>query len=464
MDDDTFITSRLREAGISTDQESIQLVKKCAVYGKTGCKDREIMSLSTELSSLASKTSASVKEHLSKRYEDTTCSTINTATAITGKVSQVLGAAGAVLSIATFVFNLVKDLQDREETNEIAKRHLQGLDAAAGLQPESIRIVAAVKQIVERGFNQHELRSINAESSVTVDLLVNTIIPLAQNLERLDDQTVASYHRRLVERINVNRKDIHIHFQRFSSGSEGIADRADYQIDTNHLVCYANACTLDAFLTFYELLLSNHLRDGLVEHNCSLFVQRNHESVAVLQKYLDIYIAGRTEMIKTYYYYDGHGALHRDCVYDDASPLDTIISPIPLEEIANSGVDWNGCGMEMVDGHCKFWSAIWVNRTHPAAQRTKHAAIRYIQNRTAVDTGEEWKRLVGRPQETMTRLEEKIKAITFWSQRKTIKANIQHMEDSVTQRIIEQAESEKDRGGSGWWSSWWGGKQLVAPS
>ncbi|KEQ68175.1 hypothetical protein M436DRAFT_68383 [Aureobasidium namibiae CBS 147.97] len=451
MDDETFIASRLSEAGIAADQEAIQLVKQCAIYGKTGCKDREIMSLSAALSTLASKTSSSVFKHLEKKYAETTSSAIQSTTAVAGKVGQVLGAAGAVLSIATFVFNLVADIQDREETNEIAQRHLSGFDAATGLQPESIRIVAAVKQIVERGFDQHELRSINAESSVTVDFLVNTIIPLAHDLERLDDQTVARYHVRLVERINVNRKDIHIHFQRFSSGVEGIATRADYQIDTNHLVCYAKACTLDAFLTFYELLLSNRMHDGLVEHNCSLFTQRNHDAVAVLQKYLEMYTTGRTQMIKTYYYYDGHNALHRDCVYDDASPLDNIISPIPLEEVARSGVDWNGCGMEMVNGHCKFWSAIWVNRTHPAAQRTKHAAIRYIQGRTVIDTGEDWQRLVGRPQDTMTRLEGKIKAITFWTQRAMIKANIKHMQESVLQKIAEQAKIGEHKAGSGWW-------------
>jgi hypothetical protein len=297
MEDDGLIAKRMSEAGMPADIASLELVKKITIYGKTGFKDREIMSLSADLTNLAGKTAKHVSKNLMKQYSQTI-------TSLTGVAGNALGAAGAVLVVATMIFNLVSELQDRAETNEIAKRHLQGIDEADGLAPESIRIVAAVKQIVERGFDQHELRLIDAESSVTVDFLSNTIIPLVQDLESMDDQTVATYHRRLVERIDITRRNMHVHLQRFSTSLDTIEHRGDYQIDTNHLTRYSSACILDATLTFYELLMSIRLRDGLVQHNFECFVTRNRNAITVLQQSLDSYTNGRITLIRTEYRYE----------------------------------------------------------------------------------------------------------------------------------------------------------------
>jgi hypothetical protein len=297
MEDHGLIAKHMSEAGMPADIASLELVKRITMYGKTGFKDREIMSLSADLTNLAGKTAKHVSKNLMKQYSQTI-------TSLTGVAGNALGAAGAVLVVATMIFNLVSELQDRAETNEIAKRHLQGIDEADGLAPESIRIVAAVKQIVERGFDQHELRLIDAESSVTVDFLSNTIIPLVQDLESMDDQTVATYHRRLVERIDITRRNMHVHLQRFSTSLGAIEHRGDYQIDTNHLTRYSSACILDATLTFYGLLMSIRLRDGLVQHNFESFVTRNRNAVTVLQQSLDSYTNGRITLIRTEYRYE----------------------------------------------------------------------------------------------------------------------------------------------------------------
>ncbi|KAH0341677.1 hypothetical protein KCU83_g9589, partial [Aureobasidium melanogenum] len=125
-----------------------------------------------------------------------------------------LAGVGTVLGVVTSMFKLVSDLQDRAETNEITKQHLQGLDAAIGLAPESIRIVAAVKQMVQRGFDEHELRSSDADTSVTVDFLANKIKNLAQNLDQMDDQTISDYHKLLVARIDIHRENTHMDIQK----------------------------------------------------------------------------------------------------------------------------------------------------------------------------------------------------------------------------------------------------------
>ncbi|KAI7328890.1 hypothetical protein KC315_g6423 [Hortaea werneckii] len=280
MADEAFIANRLAECGINPDAESIQIVQSIAVHGKTGMKSQEICALSANLTRLAGKSAA----HVSRT------------------ASKALSGAHAVLGFVASIFQLVSDLQDRKETDAIAQRHLQGLDAAIGLAPESIRIVAAVKQIVERGFDEHELRSSDAETNVTCDLLASKINPLVQNLEDVDDRTVSSYYKRLIARIDIHRKNAHIDHHRFSHGVANM--NGDYQIHTNHLVRYSNACLLDAVLGYYELLLSNRLKDGLIQNNVETFCQRNKDVVCTIEKALESYTNGRLEMIHTNYFYE----------------------------------------------------------------------------------------------------------------------------------------------------------------
>ncbi|KAG9522356.1 hypothetical protein KCV07_g3194, partial [Aureobasidium melanogenum] len=339
MDDDAFIARRLSESGILADSSSIQMVKNIAVHGRTGMKDSEICALTTELV----KMTADFASHASKAG------------------GAALAGIGAVLGVVTSIFKLVSDLQDRAETNEIAKQHLQGLDAAIGLAPESIRIVAAVKQIVQRGFDEHELRSSDADTSVTVDFLANKIRNLAQNLDQMDGQTISDYHKRLVARIDIHRKNTHMDIQRFSQGVGNMT--GDYHINTNHLVHYSNACVLDAFLGYYELLLSYRLRDGLVQHNLETFSQRNKDAITTIEQALESYTKSRVEMVRTHAFYDAGAALHKDCVRDNASPNDQILAPINMVSIANSITDWNGCGMIPIDNEeeVRFWSAVWIS-------------------------------------------------------------------------------------------------------
>jgi hypothetical protein len=61
---------------------------------------------------------------------------------------------------------------------------------------------------------------------------------------------------------------------------------------------------LDATLTFYGLLMSIRLRDGLVQHNFESFVTRNRNAVTVLQQSLDSYTNGRITLIRTEYRYE----------------------------------------------------------------------------------------------------------------------------------------------------------------
>ena len=297
-EDDTFIINSLSERGMPVDKDSLALVKKIAVYGKTGIKDREVMRLCADLVNLAGKTTKHVSKNLMSQYS----AIVKSATGITGNT---LGAAGAVLGVAATIFTLVSELQDRAETNEIAQRWLQDLDTTSGLAPESIRIVAAVKQIIERGFDQHELRSIDADSSVTMDFLSDKIIPLVQNLEDMDQQTVSNHHKRLIDRMDINRKNMHIHFQKASAGMTDDMDRrGDYQVDTNHLVRYSKACTLDAFLSFYELLLSERLGNSMMQQNCEAFVSHNQRAMSTTAELLQPYTDRRIELIRTRQYWE----------------------------------------------------------------------------------------------------------------------------------------------------------------
>jgi len=299
MDDDAFISSSLLASGIIANKDSIQLVKNIAVHGKTGMKDREITALAAQLTEVAAKyTIKASGADLSK--------VTNVAATFAVKVSKSVGSAldgaGAVLGVVTAIFQLVSDLQDREETNEIAKRHLQGLDTAKGLAPESIRIVAAIRQMVAQGFDEHELRSSDAEMNVTIDFLTNKIRPLAQNIDEMDDQTISNYLKRLVARVDIHRKDTHVDLQRVRQGVANMA--GDYQINTNHLVRYASASLLDAYLSYYELLLSYRLGDGLVQHNLATFSQRNKDAIVNIEQGLAAYTNGRMEMIRTHAFYE----------------------------------------------------------------------------------------------------------------------------------------------------------------
>jgi hypothetical protein len=103
-----------------------------------------------------------------------------------------------------------------------------------------------------------------------------------------------------------------------------------------------------------------------------------------------------------------------------------------------------------IDEHtkqCRFWSSIWVNRTHPPAQRTKLAAQRYIRELTAAGSGEVWHKLVAKPEEALRILEGRMNAIIFWSTNKTTRANLESMEQAVLRNIVDRAEQKRSRGG-----------------
>lgn len=74
--------------------------------------------------------------------------------------------------------------------------------------------MTAVEQIIERGLDEYELPSSDAEQNVTVDLLTFEIIPLARDLDHMSNETVSDYHKRLIARIDVHRKNTHMDLQK----------------------------------------------------------------------------------------------------------------------------------------------------------------------------------------------------------------------------------------------------------
>jgi hypothetical protein len=102
-------------------------------------------------------------------------------------------------------------------------RYLSGFETAKSLAPESVKIVVAVKEVVENTFDDYEVIHLQADSLAISDFLREETIPFLQEAERrgtigVPIQLIRRKRAELKEKLEVQRRNVNIHLQRVEGG------------------------------------------------------------------------------------------------------------------------------------------------------------------------------------------------------------------------------------------------------
>lgn len=181
------------------------------------------------------------------------------------KLHPFLDFMGAIADVA-------EKIRVQEEANELSSRYLSTLETARGLAPESVKVVVAVKEVVENGFDDHEVTYLTADSLTIRNCIQEEIAPFFMKLQTMAprDTPIGMIRRKRKEvkkRLETQLRNINIHLQRAEAGIN-MMHKATYYIKTNHLPRYAAASTLEAVLrAYYVLLGSFDAEDIMIEQD-----------------------------------------------------------------------------------------------------------------------------------------------------------------------------------------------------
>jgi hypothetical protein len=175
---------------------------------------------------------------------------------------QLTAVCGVILDLVEMYQEVqAKERAAREQVRaaNLRERYLSGFQTAKGLEVESVKIVVATKEVVENEFDDHELVHLQADSLSIRDFLREETFPFMQEVTRrgVDDVPVQLIRRKraeLKEKLEIQRRNVKIHFQRIESGIEDMR-KETYHVKTNHLPRYAAASALEIVLRVYYVLL-----------------------------------------------------------------------------------------------------------------------------------------------------------------------------------------------------------------
>lgn len=159
------------------------------------------------------------------------------------------------------ITDAAEKIQAQEEANELSSRYLSTLETARGLAPESVKVVVAVKEVVETGFDDHEVTYLSADSLVVRSFIQDEIAPFFTKLQTIapDDAPMGLIRRKrqeVKEKLEMQLKNVNIHLQRAEAGIN-LMHKATYYIKSNHLPRYAAASALEVVLRAYYVLLGS---------------------------------------------------------------------------------------------------------------------------------------------------------------------------------------------------------------
>lgn len=166
-----------------------------------------------------------------------------------------------------------KRIKDEAIAAKMFARYLSDLETSNGLSLESIRITTAVKEIVEDAFDDFELAYLRADSMVMREFLHEDIVPFMKFLEsgnagQFPPELLRRKRAEVKSKLDTQRKNVSVHLQRAQSGLSLLEQGGLYHIQTNHIVRYAAACSLESLLrAYYALLGSFDLEDVMVDND-----------------------------------------------------------------------------------------------------------------------------------------------------------------------------------------------------
>jgi hypothetical protein len=154
---------------------------------------------------------------------------------------------------------VAQQLRAANAAENLRLRYLSGLETAKGLAPESVKIVVAVKEVVEDSFDDHELVHLQADSLSIREFLRDETIPFLQEVEKrgvggVPVHLIRRKRAELKEKIEIQRRNVNVHLQRVESGINNMTQET-YYVKTNHLPRYAAASALEVLLRGYYALM-----------------------------------------------------------------------------------------------------------------------------------------------------------------------------------------------------------------
>lgn len=195
-----------------------------------------------------------------------------------------------------------KQLKEAGEADVLQQRYLGVFETAKYLEPQSVKIVVAVKEVLEDTFDDHEVTYLQADSASIRDFLREETLPFLKEVERRGASNVpVDLIRRkrseLKVKIEVQRKNVNVHLQRVERGIDNLTD-GTYYIKINHLPRYAAAASLEILLRGYYILLGRlDVEDIMIESDSQNLLLLAKERVEVMRSLLEQYKNRRENLV-----------------------------------------------------------------------------------------------------------------------------------------------------------------------
>lgn len=210
------------------------------------------------------------------------------------------------LDLLSSIEEAARKIEARAKAKATTARYLSSLVTARDLEPESVKIVTVVQEIVEAGFDDHEVTYLSADSCVIRNFVAEEVIPFVARINQYDLKDlplniIRVKRAEIKEKLSIQRKNVNVHLQRAESGVAAM-HQDTYHIKTNHLPRYAAAVAQEIVLRSYHILLgASDPEDIMIEADVENLQRAAVEHSTNLQKAFAIYAQERVKLVSRRY-------------------------------------------------------------------------------------------------------------------------------------------------------------------
>ncbi|EXJ64707.1 hypothetical protein A1O7_01045 [Cladophialophora yegresii CBS 114405] len=248
-------------------------------------------------------------------------------------IEQLLAVSDILQGLANDIKESAKQLDTIAQTDVLRQRYLGVFETAKDLEPESIRVVVAVKEVLEDTFDDHEVTYLQADSASIRDFLREETVPFLKEVEtrgvsNVPIDLIRRKRNELKVQIERQRKNVNVHLQRIERGIDNLTD-GTYYIKTNHLPRFVAAAALEILLRGYYVLLGRlDKEDIMIESDSQNLLLLAKERVEVMQSLLEQYKNRRESLLTTETLYENDFLVRTFKYYiNDAGSANDILCP-----------------------------------------------------------------------------------------------------------------------------------------
>ncbi|KIW68345.1 hypothetical protein PV04_04298 [Phialophora macrospora] len=256
------------------------------------------------------------------------------------------------------------------EAQDISTRYLSAIATAKGLEPQSVKIIAAVKEVSERTIDRNDIINLDAEANAVQEYLRQEISPFMSALARRGHSEIPmTLLRRKRDEVKSKREHqrriVQVYLGKIGDGFSHM-EQETYSISTNHMPRYAAACALEVLLAGYYCMLGLiDTEDFMVAHDLEVLKTMVAEKSLSIRSLLDRYAEARSGLVCKKSEIDWT----EECYISDNGARDDAFAPrVNLEEFATD-VETEGfftTGRLKSDGRYKYESVSWSGNNYAA--------------------------------------------------------------------------------------------------